>query len=77
MSRNTFSYTKFVSELIDSHDIALTPSGMNREAIKAGATDRGEALRKKLREACEGIASTSHYKRVKEKGTSGYLYQRA
>lgn len=76
MQQNRFTYQKFVKNMLDTHAIALLPSGMSREAMAAGAPDRGEKLRKELRMACDGVASLKGYQRVKENGVTGYLYQR-
>jgi hypothetical protein len=77
MCRNSFSYSTFVKAIVDNNDVAVMPSGMVRESIKAGATESGDLLRKRLRESCDSLASQNGYKRIKEKGVRGFLYCRS
>ena len=76
MPRNSFSYRQCVQNVIDGSPLAHSPAGMVRIAISNGAPDTGASLRKKLRDACESLANQSGYKRLKQKDTSGYMYQR-
>lgn len=77
MSRSNFSYRDFVKDVIDSNQSPISPSSMVRAAIAAGARENGESLRKRLREACEGLAGGTGYKRKRIKGVSGYLYAKS
>lgn len=76
MARSGFSYQRFVQGVIDSNPAPHLPVGMMRAAVMAGAPHEGDALRMRLREACDTLANLAQYKRLREKGVTGYQYQR-
>lgn len=71
---NRFSYNDFVKSILVREQTPCSPISMAREAILCGAADDGDALIKKLRTACESLASQKGFKRKREKGISGYSY---
>jgi hypothetical protein len=77
MYRSNFSYPDFVKGIIDNNDVPVSPSGMVRDAIRAGSPHEGDILRKKLRDCCDSLANQPEYKRIKEKGVRGYLYRKS
>lgn len=72
---SSFSYSNFVKIIIDNSDKPILPAGLCRQAMIYGAPHGGEDLRKRLREACDAIGNQRGYKRIREKGVSGYQYQ--
>lgn len=73
--RSNFSYYAFAKRKMELADKPLMPSDFCSEAIGLGANGDAETVRKKLRDAFEGLANTSLFKRVKVQGKSGYFYQ--
>lgn len=74
MARNNFSYFQFVKNNLDNVNEPIKPSTLVRGAMNAGATGSSSSIQKKIRSACEMLANSAGYKRVKTPDVSGYQY---
>jgi len=72
--RTGFSYSDFVKGIIDNEQAPILPAGLVRQAIVQGAPHEGDKLRMRLREACDSLANSADYRRIRIKGVSGYHY---
>jgi hypothetical protein len=69
-----FSYIDFVKNSITAEPVS--PSNLIRQAINAGACEQGNGVLNKIRKACESLASTTEYKRIRKSNVKGYLYKK-
>ena len=72
MARDNFSYINFVRTVLDNAETSIKPPTLIRGAMNSGASGDSKSVQQKIRTACESLANSSGYKRVRTPGISGY-----
>lgn len=74
MRASRFSYLNFVRDNLDNINVPIKPSTLIRSAIDSGAVGSMESVHKGIRMACDSLANSTGYKRIRTPDVSGYQY---